>query len=1257
MKERQAKSGPKLFHKGLILVFTPLLIEIFLVAALGIVLLQMDRESLKESRHRKCAALGAKLVIIADKAAIDVISWFHSPTQERIAAYDSDIKLLRIEEKKLLSIPAADSLAGESAKDLTAELDDLLNLLDQIAELAKQRRLLDMTAIIPQIDMEFRSKKNSHIDRMNSFTLAQDKIAARSVQTQRQLREEQRIILIVGMLANIAIALVLFCYFKKSIYERLQMLRTNTNLLAEGQRPKTPLSGADEIAFLDQAFHEMDKSLKEASERERELFSSASDVICVLNERNEFKKVNPASIKHWGFAPDELIDFSIEQILASSEASESVAKLNAARRSEAAAEFELKLERKDGRQIETLWSSYWSQEEALLYCVVHDISEQKQLERMKQAYLSIVGSDLKLPLSIIADRAALLSGSLKSALSPKALQRMELVKTNLARLLALVNDFLEMAALQSGKLELDKRECELEAILKQSLHDLEGLAEKKKIQFQIESGVEKGFFDQNRICQVLVNILANAVKFSPEQGVVKIKTQKADDYLLVEISDQGRGVPDSHKEKIFEKFKQVEAADGKRNTGTGLGLPICKDIVEEHGGEISVKSEAGAGSTFCFKIPATEESFEKICREKKAAFEAAALEKKSSPVRKAPLIGMPEKKATGTSKRLMRFGLLLIGIPLLVEFAFIVAILSIIAETNESRLEELKQRQIAAEAYSILDSYFKMILLVSASSQYPIWLAYDKCCTRLQKSRANLAKLLRNDPVGLESFNKAERFNRRVDPYIEKARRVLYLKFDPKICSKLEMQKFELIAITSAVSRRLLFIINEAEQKESINPIKQKILREQQAIILVGGLAVNFILSFLMAAFFSKSVSGRLATLADNSSRFAAGIALNPALPGNDEIAELDRLFRLSAAKLDLARRKERAVFDNSQDLIASLDSQLAFLSVNPAAERLLGYSQNELSSISFFEVLEERAELEEILQDRELKSGKSLELEVKRKDGQSAYLLCSISRSAKQETLFLVAHDISSSKQLEELKRNFLAVVSHDLRNPLSSVLGFVTLIKVGAMGEVGEEVKLHLDEIIEQSEKLLDLINDLLDLEKLEAQGIQLIKSRELAGEVAYRAFETVAKRFSSYELLLDEKNQELELLVDKDRLSQAFCNIFTHIIKKLEQDKKEKKSRESNAKLMLEVHKEGENVSWKISAPLFYDKESSSGLFERLSLGENQHELKMRNGLALPLARMIVEAHRGSLELESDAEKGFSKFVIKIPQDAALRASAES
>lgn len=587
---------------------------------------------------------------------------------------------------------------------------------------------------------------------------------------------------------------------------------------------------------------------------------------------------------------------------------------------------------------------------------------------------------------------------------------------------------------------------------------------------------------------------------------------------------------------------------------------------------------------------------------------------------------------------LLRKGLLLIGVPLLFECLFVLSILSVIVQTNNSRIEELRQRQIASEAFVVLDKYFKIVLVISASSSREGWLAYDACCTRLQEARATIKKLVKNDPIGARIFQASEKFSSKMDPIIEHGREAMAEHgYTNKLFEEVHADRIEVFAITSGAARRLYTLMDLAEGREAVNPAKQAALRKEQAGILLGGLSINVLLSLFLAKFFSKNITSRLATLADNTVRFSRGNQLNPLVTGNDEIAKIDRSFHQAANKIAEARKKERAVFDNSQDLIVTLDSNLCFASLNPAAERLLGVPQGELQNKPILDLLaeEDKILLDTVLRADDFSEAKSIELKLQQADGRTRHLLWSLSRTSNESDVYCVAHDISDRKQLEQLKQEFIAIVSHDLRNPLGSVVGFIALIKAGAMGQPGEDAVPVLDEIISQADVLLEMINDLLDIEKLEAKSMQLQLESISAERLVFAATELVLRKNPDVICNYDDKN-EIVLNCDFERMAQALKNICMHIVKR-------QTHRFSQApRVDITLEQLDDELIFSLSAPgLEYSMEERQTLFERF--GSLQAEDQADISLDLPLAKSIVESHGGTISLSSIDG---NKFILSVP-----------
>jgi signal transduction histidine kinase len=174
----------------------------------------------------------------------------------------------------------------------------------------------------------------------------------------------------------------------------------------------------------------------------------------------------------------------------------------------------------------------------------------------------------------------------------------------LDRLIGLVNDLLALQAHGKSRMDILPRVCPLAEVIKMSIGSLSAYAAEHDVRIESQDTQAVAYADRDRIVQVLVNLLSNAIKFSPRGSSVVVSAVPVDDQVEVRVKDQGRGIPGHQRDAVFERFEQVAATDATEKGGTGLGLPICKEIVERHGGRIGLESEEGKGSTFWFRLPA-----------------------------------------------------------------------------------------------------------------------------------------------------------------------------------------------------------------------------------------------------------------------------------------------------------------------------------------------------------------------------------------------------------------------------------------------------------------------------------------------------------------------------------------------------------------------------------------------------------------------------------------------------------------------------
>ena len=240
--------------------------------------------------------------------------------------------------------------------------------------------------------------------------------------------------------------------------------------------------------------------------------------------------------------------------------------------------------------------------------VFFDLTERRKVERLKNDFVSTVSHELRTPLTAIRGALGLLWGGVLGPLSPDAGNVVEIARQNVERLVRLVNDILDMQKIESGKMDFDLGVADLGLLVERSGADNRAYAEQLGVHIEIERPPERALVrvDRDRILQVLANLISNAAKFSPPAGVVRVSLSAHGRAWRVEVRDEGEGVPESFRDRIFARFAQADVSAARSTGGTGLGLSISKSIVERHGGTIGFESCPGAGTCFFFVLPALE---------------------------------------------------------------------------------------------------------------------------------------------------------------------------------------------------------------------------------------------------------------------------------------------------------------------------------------------------------------------------------------------------------------------------------------------------------------------------------------------------------------------------------------------------------------------------------------------------------------------------------------------------------------------------
>ncbi|MCC3450737.1 MAG: PAS domain S-box protein [Microcoleus sp. PH2017_39_LGB_O_B] len=232
-----------------------------------------------------------------------------------------------------------------------------------------------------------------------------------------------------------------------------------------------------------------------------------------------------------------------------------------------------------------------------------DITERNKIEQIKDEFIGIVSHELRTPLTAIQMSLGLLKTGIYDKKPEKSRRMIEIALLDTNRLVNLVNDILDLERLESGRAFLDKTLCKAADLMQQVVDALQAIANQHQISLIIIPTDAEVWAAADAILQTLTNLLSNALKFSPVGATIYLSAENQTDCVLFQVRDRGRGIPADKLELVFGRFQQVDASDSREKGGTGLGLPICRSIIEQHGGKIWAESILGEGSTFFFTLP------------------------------------------------------------------------------------------------------------------------------------------------------------------------------------------------------------------------------------------------------------------------------------------------------------------------------------------------------------------------------------------------------------------------------------------------------------------------------------------------------------------------------------------------------------------------------------------------------------------------------------------------------------------------------
>lgn len=394
-----------------------------------------------------------------------------------------------------------------------------------------------------------------------------------------------------------------------------------------------------------------EETVKASEKRIRMIIENMLVGLIIITKDGVIESINPASERMFGFRADNLVGRHVMNLFAdsrlfsvdNSQDRQKFMENMFAKSLNRIGEFDALKQLGEDFPIELSLSEFETPDGLRYLANILDVSERREVERLKKEFVSTVSHELRTPLTSIRGSLTLLNVGALGSLPDQAKKVVGIAERNTIRLITLINDILDIERLESGKLDMVFDTIGMSSVLERTDQSVRSFADQNGVKLDFKPSTSTVFADGDRLVQVLVNLCSNAIKFSPKGGTVTVVVEEIPNWVEVKVIDRGRGIPAKYKNLLFQRFQQVEASDARKKGGTGLGLAICKGIVESHNGNIGVESEEGKGSVFWFRIPPakTGTTFTNLPAQLPGQGQAANVSRQSMPAMTKPASPAP----------------------------------------------------------------------------------------------------------------------------------------------------------------------------------------------------------------------------------------------------------------------------------------------------------------------------------------------------------------------------------------------------------------------------------------------------------------------------------------------------------------------------------------------------------------------------------------------------------------------------------------
>lgn len=589
-----------LTQKGLLIAAVLLVFQISLFAMLSSLRVQVVEEEGKMDRALQLGTAISSLMMHSLKVTSDS---FHEKAGP-VPSFDK----IREDRRHLLTL---ERYLSPDKVQVLHEVSDDLDALERLT-----RRVADYTRVDKfhgrleaQMKTALKDAALKAIEKSRKLTELVNNDKNRIEETlrrQRENREQTEMVLGIALAIEVLLSAGAMWWFKSDIERRVGTIFKNTFLLAQGKPLLPQVSGNDDIAQLDMVFHEMADALAKAKRDRRAMVDYSRDVICQIDEKFSIRSANIASTSILGCFPEELIGASVAQIIHADDVHSVLDRLKESADSSEQPSFEVRVSNKSGAMTDTLWSTRWSSNDKSFFCVIHDNTQQKRTERLRQEVLQMVNHDLRTPLFTVSSFLEMGQMGVFGQLTDDGKKRLESSLSGTSSMLVLIEDLLDFEKINASMLELSSETVALKQLFDDAVETVrEWLPD---LEIEIAAEPDPGSLsiqaDGVRMQQVMVKLITALGAFSAPDSSLAIRggleepsasdnaMEPGVEHLLITIKLKGGHIPEQVLPGMFDPYADTNEYFARHERNSRMMLAVCRALVELQGGTLTVLNDS-----------------------------------------------------------------------------------------------------------------------------------------------------------------------------------------------------------------------------------------------------------------------------------------------------------------------------------------------------------------------------------------------------------------------------------------------------------------------------------------------------------------------------------------------------------------------------------------------------------------------------------------------------------------------------------------